>query len=88
LYEAIIPITCRSLKTKAYKRKKMKRFLITKCGNSFIIWKKTFWGWRSIKSYFDTPVLFSTPEEAETHLRNVYPFKNCYPIVKEVNIQQ
>jgi hypothetical protein len=66
----------------------MKRFLITKRGNSFVIWKKTFWGWRRLKTGTYLYLHFDSPEEAEEYLRKTYPFKCYYPIVKEVNLQQ
>lgn len=67
----------------------MKRYVITQCLDLYMVWKKTFWGWRQLKeigSRDPAYMSFKSIEDAERYIRKIESFRKFrFPIVKELN---
>lgn len=62
----------------------MKRYVIAENLSKFIIFKKTFWGWKCLRQPGDKYLCFDTLEAAEKYLKKKHMLHGLYPIVKEV----
>ena len=64
----------------------MKRYLITRNLDEFIIWEKKWWGWKCLKDKKGF-VSFKTVEEAEKYVVKANMLHGLYPIVKEITFR-